>query len=319
MKHTNTAGRTLAIIAGVAATGGALAILLQDAFTSGHWSLDHMLMPVLVGITILSGHLIGSAVRDFKFMSAAGFALLFVLGTGLTVYTSVGRQAKTADTEVSTAETKNKAIADKGAELATARQRLTDAEKMVEIETRKGGCKSNCKDWKQRASEVRSHLKAIEGELSSLGAPAPVAPRAEKMAAVLAILGADKAQAKAALMLFEPFAFSLFLELTAIVAFGFGFRHSRKGKSERVEITPEPGPVMTAAPAKASSSERRAAVHSFVAAHAARHGHAPQIPAIQAMHRDRFGADLPKTTAWNWKSEAMAQLEPVRRLRLVGG
>jgi hypothetical protein len=28
---------------------------------------------------------------------------------------------------------------------------------------------------------------------------------------------------------------------------------------------------------------------------------------------------LPKTTAWNWRKEAMESLTPVRHLRVVGG
>lgn len=51
----------------------------------------------------------------------------------------------------------------------------------------------------------------------------PVAPKAEKMAAVAATFGADKAQAKATLMLIEPFAYTLFFELGSIISLGYGF------------------------------------------------------------------------------------------------
>lgn len=311
--HSSTA-RKLAIVAGIAATGGALAILCGDVFTTGHWSLDHALMPVIVGITILAGHLVGTALRSWKIGSAAGFALLFVIGTGLTVYTSVGRQAKTAETEIASVEANNAAIKEAHSELILARRRLADAEGMIAKETGKGGCGKICKDWTQRANEVRSHIALQVAGIERLGAPKPVAPRADRAAEVLALFGVEKDKAKRYFQLFEPFAYSLFLELAAIVAFGFGFGQ-RKADAEEVVITPEPGPVMVA---PSTSTERRAAVHSFVAAHIVRHGHPPQLHTMQAMHREAFGMELPKSTASRWRLEAEAKIKPVRQLRVVG-
>lgn len=318
MQTHNTLGRWLARIAGLAATTAALAILCQDGIATGHWSLDHALMPVTVGITILSGHLVGSALRSWRIGSAVGFALLFVIGTGLTVYTSVGRQAKTADTEVAVAEASNAAIAAANAELTRSRRRLADAESMVERETSKGGCKNICQDWQRRAREVRSDIAAQEKALGSMGPTQPVAPRADRAAEVLALAGIDKAKAKRAFMMFEPFAFSLFFELAAIVAFGFGFSGTRKAKAPRVEITPEPGPALVAQPATVPQAQRRDSVHSFVAAHIARHGRPPQIAEVQTMHQGTYGVELPKSTAARWRTEAMQTVEPVRRLRIVG-
>lgn len=312
--HSSTA-RKLAIVAGIAATGGALAILCGDVFTTGHWSLDHALMPVIVGITILAGHLVGKALRSFKIGSAAGFALLFVLGTGLTVYTSVGRQAKTADTEVASVEANNAAIEEAHGELKNARRRLADAESMIAKETGKGGCGKICKDWTQRANEVRSHIALQVAGIERLGAKKPVAPRADRAAEVISLFGIEKTTAKRYFQLFEPFAYSLFLELAAIVAFGFGFGHKRNNQPERVEVTPEPGPVVAA---PSTPTERRAAVHSFVAAHIVRHGHPPQLNDMQAMHRDVFGLELAKSTASRWRIEAEAKVHPVRMLRVVG-
>ena len=80
------AGRPFAISVGVAATGGALAILLADPVTTGNWRLDHVLLPVIVAITIASGHLFGSALRGWRILPAMGFALIFAVGTVLTVY-----------------------------------------------------------------------------------------------------------------------------------------------------------------------------------------------------------------------------------------
>lgn len=328
MENKYTTSRLLAIIAGTAATFGALAILCGDALATGHWSLEHLLMPVIVGITILAGHLIGTALRSLKILSAAGFAALFVMGTGLTIYTSVGRQAKTADTEVAVLENDNAEIVRLKASAVELRKTLDYATPDAKTECKGAPNPLPPRGWpecRRKSSSVEAFnekLEKIEARLTSLGAPKPVAPRAGRAAEVMSVLfGIDEKKAKHALMLFEPFFFSLFLELTAIVAFGYGFGSRRQAKPARVVITPDPGPVVTATKVidRAPSVERRAAVHSFVAAHAARHSHAPQIPAIQAMHRGRFGFELPKTTAWNWRAEAIATLaEPVRHLRIVG-
>lgn len=315
MKSHNIPARSLAIVAGIASTAGALAILCSDAITSGHWTLDHALMPVMVGTTIIAGHLVGAALRSWRVGSAAGFAALFLVGTGLTVYTSVGRQAQTADTQTMTAETRNAAISDQVAAVKASKRRLADAENEISSHTNNKGCGRICNDWKTRAEEIRSHLAIQEIQLQRLGSPEPVAPRAERAADVLALFGYDKARAKDAFRKFESFAYSLFLEMTAIVAFGFAFRHSAPAPRVVTEITPEPGPALTAEP---NGTDRRAAVHSFVAAHIARHGRAPTLPALQKMHRETFRQTLPKSTASRWRLEAEAHITPARRLRVVG-
>src|SRR3990172_3784633 len=134
----------LARVAGLAATGGALYLLCSDAIKTGAWGMEHILMPVIVGITIMAGHLIGSAVRDWKPISALGFAGLFLIGTALTVYTSVGRQAATADAQVLAAESVNAGRVRVTGELLKA-QRMLDEERAEHArESKNGGCKKVC-------------------------------------------------------------------------------------------------------------------------------------------------------------------------------
>ena len=97
----------------MAATGGALAILLADPITTGNWRLDHALLPVIVGVTIAAGHLVGSAIRDRKALAATGFALVFTIGTLLTVYSSVGSQAEKGGNKAADVEAHNLMIAGK--------------------------------------------------------------------------------------------------------------------------------------------------------------------------------------------------------------
>lgn len=237
MQAHTTPGRALAIAAGCAFTAGGLTILLGDALLRpAEWTTYHVLTILTVGGTIAAGHLMADAGRARHYLAALGFLVLFVAGTGLVVYQSVGRQAEVTDTKASSTEARNLAIAEKHADLSRARQRLADAEKMVDLETKSGGCpdrrrdgrRSNCSDWKQRADEVRSHIAVLEGDIATLGAPAPVQPKATKMADVAALLGADHAKAKAALMLLEPFLWTLFFEIGSIVSLGFA---SRQGGS----------------------------------------------------------------------------------------
>ncbi len=222
---TTTASRWLARAAGFAATGGALAILCSDALRTGHWELEHALMPIVVAITIASGHLIGSALREWRLISAAGFAVLFALGTFATVYNSVGRQAATADTAALTVEDHNAQRDETETDLATAKQRLADADRMVAIETGKGGCGRNCKDWQQRAAEVRSHVALLETKLGKIGPRQVAAPKADRAARVAALIGFERERTKEVFHLIEPFLYALLFELAAIVAFGFGFAH----------------------------------------------------------------------------------------------
>jgi hypothetical protein len=145
-KHT-IGGRVLATIAGVAAAGASIYMICEDAIKSGQWTRDDIMMPIIIGITIGVGHLIGCASRERKFVSAAVFAGVFALGTGLVVYTSVGRQSRVTET----AEAKAEAIAQERARVSAERVRLTklrnDAQEMLDEEQAKYN--EQCEDKKK--------------------------------------------------------------------------------------------------------------------------------------------------------------------------
>ena len=79
MRQYITAGR-LSIGAGVIASGGALAILMQDIIKTRNLSYDQELMPVFVAQTIVCSYLTTSALRELKYLNALGFAAVFLIG-----------------------------------------------------------------------------------------------------------------------------------------------------------------------------------------------------------------------------------------------
>ena len=279
----------LAIATGLAASGGALFILLEDAVRSGVWTREHYLMPVMVGIVVATGHLVTTALRNRSFLTALGFAVAFTMGTGLTLYASAGKQAETTGLAIAKAETSRKARQAKEDDLARSKARLDVAEAMISKEMTGQKCLVRCQDWKVRADEVRARIAQLETDQKGLEPGKPVAASAGQVAKVIAMLGiGTEAGVKALLLTIEPFAFALLFEITAITAFGFAFGQTRA--------------VMMAVPANGNQPSGDGAfggantdhtVVDWVREFRRVHGRRPRIPELQA----RFPG-TPKTTAW---------------------
>lgn len=218
--------RVLALVAGASFTSGALYILLEDVVRGHHWSMDHALTALTVVGTIAVGHLAVEAARIRHVLPALGFCSLFIAGTALTVYNSVGRQAETTDAKLLDVETRNERI------IATRQSHLANSSMLSEARERHA---RECASGRGKRCDgimatIRVYEDAVKGnnaDLRSLGPLLPVAPKAEKMATVAAIFGADKTQAKAFLMLIEPFAYTLFFELGSIISLAYGFGSER--------------------------------------------------------------------------------------------
>lgn len=228
----NTTGRALALVVGLAFTAGSLVILLGDVLlTPQAWTRYHVLTLLMVGGTIAAGHLIGTAWRARTWIAGAGFAALFVAGTALVVIQSVGRQAETTETATLTVTAHNDEIVRMKAQAQDLRQTLAYARPGRNAECESAPDPLPKKGWpecrRKRASvaALEETLAKAERRLSEIGAPAPVAPKADKVAEILGLLGLDRAKAKAGFMLIEPFLWTLFFEIGAIVSLGFSFRH----------------------------------------------------------------------------------------------
>ena len=109
-------GRGLAFVAGLAFAIGGLTILLDKDLTSPeHWQSGQWLTILTVFGTITAGHLMADAWRARHVFAALGFFVLFLSGTTLVVYSSVGRQAEQQGTTTLSVEDTNAKIAEKNA------------------------------------------------------------------------------------------------------------------------------------------------------------------------------------------------------------
>lgn len=279
MTTPTTPGRWLARAAGLLSAAAAVYVLTEDALRSGRWTSDDLLMPVLVTLTILASHLVGSARRARAPLAPAGFLLLAVVGTGLIVYTSVGRQARLADTEDAAAADAAQRRGAVEAEIAATLAKRAQAEAMLDAARRtlaaecQSGKGSRCRGTEATADVYAAAVKGrdvdlarLRDELARLG-PAPVsASRAQRMAAAVAVFagGDDEERVRARLArvfrLFEPFAFSLFWELGAVVALGYGFGHGRR---QRVPVSATAAIVSTRDSRQTSFPGLDAAAHDL--------------------------------------------------------
>lgn len=220
-----------AIVGGSVAAAGAIALLTRDAAQTG-LTLDHALMPVLVGLTILTGHLAWQAVCEWK-LSAVPLALLAILGSGITVYETMGRRAETRDTKAAAATKSVDDYAALVANLARANALTVEAESWVANECRTG-VGPKCRGVTFTRDQRRAHADQLRRDVEAHKAPAPVDPKADRVAAVAGLVG-YQGDVKRAVQTFEPFVLPLFLELGAIFLFGFGIRHSRETPAPKVE------------------------------------------------------------------------------------
>jgi len=230
MTTPTTKGRALAIIAGCAFAAGGLTILLdKDLLKPLLWTSSHWLTILMVFGTIAAGHLMVDAARARHLCSTLGFLALFLSGTGLVVYSSVGRQVEAQGTTTLSLEELNKKIVEKSADLEAAKKRKNYAEEQVQKTMTKSYCGRGCTDWKQNAKDVSIVVRQLEVEIAALGPQKPVNAQAEAMADIVLLfhVPGTKNQIVSALMLLIPFAKTIFFEIGSIVSLGFAFRSAK--------------------------------------------------------------------------------------------
>ena len=236
MTTNNTAGRGLAIAAGVILATGTLAILFEDVLMHGAaFTLKHWLTLVTVAGTMMVGHLADLARRHGHWLPVAGFTCLFLAGTGIVVYSSVGRQAE--KTMISSEEhDKNvgermKLEAERDTDAASAKKYRAEADTEC-----KSGEGKLCRSARTSRDFYDNSVKGLDARIKILEPAKPVSAEAEQLANVAAALGYDKEKVQALAILLSPFLTTLFLEFGTIVSFGFAFSPKRKVGTVRLDL-----------------------------------------------------------------------------------
>lgn len=224
-----TEGRVLAIAAGLVFILGTLGILFEDILTKGApLALKHGLTLVILAGTIMTGHLANAARHHRQFLSAAGFSLVFLAGTALVVYSSVGRQVDASVQTASQIDANNERRSVIKRTRTEAQGRLDTAMKNFAKECGTGKGKK-CDGIKATIDVYTFAVKGHDADLDKLGPTKAVAPEAEQLAEVASVVfGADKARVKAGAILAAPFLITLFLEFGSIVSLGYGFSPRRQ-------------------------------------------------------------------------------------------
>lgn len=210
------------IVGGTLAVGGAIALLTRDAFQTG-MTLEHALMPVLVGLTVLFGHEAWRALKEFKVISFVAFVMLAVFGSGIIVTETMGRRAETRDAKVAQATKTVDQYATIAADYERTKKLVEQAEKWVA-----GACASgpgpNCRGQTFTLNQRKASANELKGQLEQAAAPAPVDSKADRVGAVASVFGLQAKDAVKAFQTFDPFTLALFFELGAIFGFGFGVK-----------------------------------------------------------------------------------------------
>lgn len=223
-------------VAGVVAAGAAIALLMRDAQTTG-FTLDHAMMPVLVGLTVLFGHEAWRAAKDWKAVSFVAFIALAVFGSSIVISETMGRRAESRDAKVNSATKDVNQYASLLANLDRANKLATEAESWVANEC-KTGLGPKCRGVTFTRDQRLAYAEKLRKDADAHKAPAPIDSKADRIAALAGLFGASDAAVKKAVHSFEPFVLPLFLELGAIFLFGFGVRTRNVSVSVSESVLP---------------------------------------------------------------------------------
>jgi hypothetical protein len=167
--------------------------------------------------------------------AAAGFLVLFVAGTALVVYNSVGKQAETTMLTASQVD----AVAERRvaikASLDRADRMLAEAQAKLAAECGTGKGK-RCEGIQATIGVYEAAVKGHVADLEKLGPTKVAHANSTEMAKAAALFGADEAKASAFLSLLVPFFRTAFFEVGAIISLGFAFRRGAQVKVEAAKV-----------------------------------------------------------------------------------
>ena len=301
-------GQKLALVVGIAAAAGAIYLLTQDAWETGEIKSVHVILPLIMLVTIGAGKLLYSAARDGVRSSAAGFALIFALGTGIVVVESVGKQAENYDATTSSIRKANEQRLAISGDIARLEREVADADFSARWEiagrpikagvrdlagrpTGGKGCGSQCKAYQALAEQKKAELATVRARLATLPAYRKADAKAEHWADLAITLGLlapeRRGQFVKALALAVPPLRTLVLDLCACWALGFAFyrRHDKRAARDGIADATGPGTPIRATPEldvppgeiEADVSGRNAAAIAYIEDYRAKAGRNPSI------------------------------------------
>ena len=195
-----------------------------EALNPKTWHLEHGLMPVVLTLTIVAGHYAVATVRQRRVASCLGWCVVALVGTGVTLYTSLGRQNDTTDRQIKRAEDSNR-------QRSTLEKQLGATEKLLEkamvdqsVKCAKSPDTDSCRGAQLNVRTFTATAARDRQQLRSLGPEQTAAPKATVLAATVALFyPVDEQLLRRRLIALEPFAFTFLFEMGAIVAFSFAF------------------------------------------------------------------------------------------------
>lgn len=215
--------RTLAVMLWIA--GSAYLVRNELGMPSPDWvviATMPLIWAAVIALPILAHH----AWTQRELTACLLLSVAAIVGSAFTLQGTIARQSEARDGKVAEAQASNFKRSELLEELGRAQKRLDDANKYADME-RTTTCGPRCKDWERRAVEVKAYIDQTTAAIATLGADKPVASGEKRVAAAIGLLPfvkADQAKVEAAVALFLPSLFGLFLELAALASAFFGWR-----------------------------------------------------------------------------------------------
>lgn len=192
---------------------GATALLLEDAWRAGHFTVQHALMPILTASTVAAAVYAHRSLVNLYLLSGLMFGALAVLGSGLTVYGTMGRVAEQHDGRAAKASGSNDTYRRKETELKAAK-----AEQAKECRT----LGPRCVAWNSRVDQLTAEL---DGRVVI-----SADPRADAVVRIAKLFGADEGCTRQLISALDAPSLPLFLELGSIIFFAAAFPKRRQRK-----------------------------------------------------------------------------------------
>lgn len=215
--------RTLAVLLWIA--GSAYLIRNELGMPAPDWvviATMPLIWAAVIALPILAHH----AWKQRELTACLLLSLAAVVGSCFTLQGTIARQSEARDGKVAEAQASNFKRSELLEELSRAQARYDDAQRFADRE-RGTRCGPRCKDWELRGKEVKAHIDQLTASIATLGADKPVASGEKRVAAAVALLPfvtASQEKIEAAVALFLPSLFGLFLELAALALAFFGWR-----------------------------------------------------------------------------------------------